>query len=118
MVGTNDVYGSLRLSEAPDRVDALVEHIDVASPTSRIFVASLPPLDDAARERNIVAFNSALAAKVARRIDEGWPLTFVDVHGVMSTRDLIDDIHPSVEGHRKIAAAWWRAIDQDLIAHP
>jgi acyl-CoA thioesterase I len=110
-----NLFGALKLDDAPARVDGLLQRIHAFAPATRIFVASLPPLADAQREAHVIRFNTALAAKVARRVSDGWPIAFVDVHAAVQVSDLLDGIHPSREGHRRIAATWWRALEPVVV---
>lgn len=113
LLGTNDIFDD-DPSNAPRRLDRLVEHIHAAVPAATIAIGSIPPLSDRRREAKVVAFNADVAANVRKRLSDGWPVAFVDVHAAIDSTDLHDGIHPSAGGHRKIAAAWWTALEPIL----
>lgn len=60
-------------------------------------------------DANVAAYNAALASMVAELVADGLDIVLVDVHAALNnTTDLhpADGLHPSQQGHDKMAAAY------------
>ncbi len=110
LLGTNDMAQGDRLATAPERLAALLETIYRQNPAVQVFVASIPPIADPALNRRVQAYNAALPAIVAQQQARGQAAQFVDVYAVLTGDDLADGVHPNLDGHEKIAAAWLEAL--------
>ncbi|MFI5910873.1 AbfB domain-containing protein [Dactylosporangium sp. NPDC051541] len=106
-LGTNDVIQNYNLSGAPARLSGLIDKVRAAAPNADVFVASIIPLADAAREANASAFNAALPGIVAGK---GAKVHFVDMHAALTPGDLADGVHPTRGGYDKMAARWASAM--------
>lgn len=56
------------------------------------------------------SFNAAIPGLVQTRAGQGRSVTYVEMHGALTTADLADGIHPSASGYSKIAAVWHAAL--------
>ncbi|MFG2044699.1 AbfB domain-containing protein [Dactylosporangium sp. NPDC048998] len=106
-LGTNDVVQNYDLAGAPARLSALIDHVRAAAPAADVFVASIIPLSDPAREANANAFNATIPGIVAGK---GARVHFVDMHAALGTGDLADGVHPTRAGYDKMAARWAAAL--------
>ena len=117
MAGTNDLAwwlaaGTDMSAVAGNMVDLVSDILDLRADLA-VIVASIPPMSsdvisDINRDRAelTVEFNQALANAVAAHGQFGVRLWFVDVHAALSVGDLYDGIHPTLDGHHKIADVW------------
>ncbi|GAA2337476.1 AbfB domain-containing protein [Dactylosporangium salmoneum] len=106
-LGTNDVVQNYDLAGAPSRLSGLIDHVRAAAPGADVFVASIIPLADPARESAANAFNATIPGIVAGK---GARVHFVDMHAALSTADLADGVHPTRAGYDKMAARWASAL--------
>lgn len=106
-IGTNDVNQNFDVANAPARLSALIDKIRATSPGVELFVATITPESDAAREARVLAYNAAIPGIVAQK----GPLThLVDMHSALTTADLADGVHPNATGYDKMAARWYQAL--------
>ncbi|MDY6781580.1 MAG: SGNH/GDSL hydrolase family protein [Cyanobacteriota bacterium] len=113
-IGSNDILHDDAVETAPDRVRALLGDIFARVPDATILVASIPPMADAARDRQVREYNTELENLVEEEKAAGKPVFFVDIYSVVGLNDLPDGLHPNAEGHRKMAGAWDEAIAEVL----
>ncbi|MFD9697535.1 AbfB domain-containing protein [Lentzea sp. NPDC059081] len=106
-IGTNDVVQNYDMANAPARLSALVDHIRAAAPNADLFVSSIIPLSDPARESRAAAYNATIPAMVASK---GSQVHYVDMHSALTTADLADGVHPTRGGYDKMAARWASAL--------
>jgi lysophospholipase L1-like esterase len=107
-IGTNDVIQDYALSQAPDRLAALLDHITAADPQAEVDVAAIVPFADAAREAAVRTYNAAIPGIVSARAGAGKHVALVDMHAAIGTADLsADGVHPSTGGYSKMAARWY-----------
>lgn len=112
MIGTNDLLQNENLSQAPDRLTALITKIYDELPTVKLFVASVPPLtkssDDPAQT---LAFNSEIPGIVQDFKSNGRDISFVDMFNALEPSDLLPDgTHPTAAGYAKVANTWSNAL--------
>ncbi|MEV4018244.1 lectin [Nonomuraea angiospora] len=109
-IGTNDVLQNYNLAGAPQRLSALIDHITTAVPDADVFVATIIPLANSGQESAARTFNAAIPGIVQSKVNSGKRVHLVDMHGKLTTSDLIDGIHPTAGGYDKMAAAWYGAL--------
>ena len=68
------------------------------------------PLANAGQEAAARTFNAAIPGIVQSKVNAGKRVHLVDMHGALTTADLIDGIHPTAGGYDKMAAAWYAAL--------
>ena len=122
LAGTNDIWSNVGHDESVRRYDSLVSLALDKSPSSRIIMATVPPLgccqlgkpfwtEEWAKERNsqqIATMNSALQV-IAEQYDA---VTLADYNSVFDVEvDLTDDgVHPNGAGQRKLGQTFLRAL--------
>ena len=119
MIGTNDTawWTTQNADEIAARHNALLDQLRTARPNAWVFVASIPPQTSTIIEPINVdrvdltqEVNAIIRKNVEARTATGERVRFVDVHSVLSTADLYDGIHPTEEGHAKIAQKFLEGI--------
>ncbi|MDX2240328.1 MAG: GDSL-type esterase/lipase family protein [Leptolyngbyaceae cyanobacterium bins.302] len=111
MLGTNDLIQDTDVSNAPNRLAALIDQIFSQRPNVQILLASLPPLTYSDNDpQQVVAFNSAVSGIVTSRAAQGRRINFVDIYNSLTANDLADRIHPTATGYAQIANTWYGAI--------
>ena len=122
LAGTNDIWSNVGHDEFVSRYDSLVSLVLNESPSSRIIMATVPPLgccqldkafwtEEWAEDRNsqqVAAMNSALQV-IAKQYDA---VTLADYNSVFDVEfDLTDDgVHPNGAGQRKLGQTFLRTL--------
>jgi lysophospholipase L1-like esterase len=106
-IGTNDINQNFDVANAPARLSALIDRIRATSPGVELFVATITPESDPAREARVRAYNAAIPGIVAQK---GSLTHLVDMHAALTTADLADGVHPNATGYDKMAARWYDAL--------
>lgn len=111
--GTSGLLRPVNSDEAPAKLAALVGRIAASSTRPWVFVASLPPLVDAAISPSVDALNAtARSIGSASTTDK---VVFVDLASLMLTpTDFADPVHLSDAGAAKVADRWFRTIRATL----
>lgn len=119
MIGTNDTawWSAKNADEIGAAHNALISQIQSLRPDIWIFVASIPPQtpmlippNNVDRATLTAQFNAVIRKNVEARVTAGQRVRFVDANSVLTTADLYDGIHPTEEGHAKIAQKFLEAI--------
>ncbi|MDJ0618785.1 MAG: GDSL-type esterase/lipase family protein [Calothrix sp. MO_192.B10] len=110
MVGTNDILQNHNLEDAPNRLSNLIDQITNQSPDTQLFVGSIPPDKNAARQKLVDQYNALIPGIVESKRAAGKNVTFVDISSPMNIDDLEDDVHPTPTGNNRIARSWYEAI--------
>ncbi len=105
--GTNDIQQDYLLDEAPARLSALIDQIRTGAPDADIFVATIIPFADAAKEAKAQTFNAAIPGIVSSK---GGKVHLVNMRPAITTADLADGVHPSAAGYDKMADIWFAAM--------
>ncbi len=119
LIGINDLYAGEISPGAPQlaagRLVGLVERIQALRPGVTIFVASLAPASryDVSTRVEFKAVNAA--AQALGEADPDDAVYFVDLYGRLApgwdpAADLIDGVHFSERGARKVAQVWFEAL--------
>ena len=124
-IGTNDIFHCERVQDILAQVEKIVDTIQSQVPNSIVIVARIIPIGDAQSlgfddrycgEKSLAEFiielNEAVDAKLTKRAG----VIVADIHGAIdATTDLYDGIHPNPDGERKIAEAWFTALEPVLL---
>lgn len=109
--GTNDVLRGDRLSRAPYRLGALLEHITRALPRAQVYVATIIPIARPALDARVRRYNDAISDVVAMKAAQGQHVHLVPMYSALTRKDLsADGIHPTGGGYSKMAARWFAAL--------
>jgi lysophospholipase L1-like esterase len=115
-IGTNDIAQNYDLTNAPNRVGALIDKICARLPAGgKLYVAKIIPLSTADWNQKINSFNLQVAAIVQTKANQGKPVYIVDMYSALTTADLADGVHPNMTGYNKMADVWFSAFRDDLI---
>ncbi|MGC1306812.1 MAG: carbohydrate-binding protein [Phormidesmis sp.] len=106
MIGTNDNIQDYNFSDAADRLDSLIGQITNQVPSTKIFVASIPPDKIFSRQRAADEYNSKIPDIVKKYANA----TFIDMSHRLDLYDLEDSVHPTPTGNANLAEAWYEAI--------
>ena len=117
MAGTNDINQGAGVALAASRMDSLMDRINAQQPNGQLFVAAIPPLSNASFNQEAQQYNAQVEALVLQKQAQGQSVTFVDLSNQLSIADLEDGIHPTADGNRKLAEAWYEAL-QGVYAQP
>jgi lysophospholipase L1-like esterase len=91
--------------------DSLIRHIGDASSAHLLVATILPQKAPRAGWEKVDAYNATLPAIVAAQKTAGKAITLVDMHGTITTDDLLSDgVHPTQTGMDKMAGTWFEAI--------
>lgn len=113
-VGTNDMKNNANPSEAPGRLQNLINSIFTHSKDAVVFVCQIIPASpDIYPETvpRIKTFNAAIPDIVAEYVKDGKKVMMVSMHDALSTSDLDDGLHPNNGGYEKMANKYYDAIE-------
>jgi acyl-CoA thioesterase-1 len=114
MIGSNDILKNDSPETAPDRLQELLTDIFAQVPEAKVFVGSIPPMADPARDRQVREYNATIKNLISQQNAAGKQVFFVDIYPVLNLNDLPDGLHPNAQGHQKIAEAWEQALTEIL----
>lgn len=110
-IGTNDMYDDTAAAAAPGRLSSLLDRITQTLPEARVFVSSIPPINDPNHYSRVIAFNSTIPGMVAANVAGGKKVTFVDTNpSFANPYDMADAVHPNYGSLSKAAARWYGAL--------
>ncbi len=110
-IGTNDILRDDNISQAPSRLNKLIDNITNQLPNTQLLVSSIPPISRTEEQRKeAIEFNSHIPGIVDSKAALGKNVSFVDIFSALTPDDLQDGIHATVEGYSKIADVWYDAI--------
>lgn len=110
--GTNDMLHDLDTPNAPKRLKKLVDLIFQVNPDAAVFLCQIIPSTTASIQQRIEIFNAAIPGVVADYVKAGKKVTMVEMNKAVYYTDLKDNLHPNDGGYRKMAAAWYAAINE------
>lgn len=125
--GTNDIRvngnnddpsNPLYWKTTPKRFEALLQTIFEQAPNTVVITGALLPFEEkwAVREAAAREFNAALQKMVTRDRQAGRQIIYVDFRKYVGGKDLQDGLHPNAEGYRRIAQAWFDAMQANGLA--
>ncbi|HVJ18018.1 MAG TPA: GDSL-type esterase/lipase family protein [Polyangiaceae bacterium] len=123
MLGTNDFawWTNVTVAEHHGYFVKFVDHLLERLPHSVVVVATIPPqspkvIEDVRLDRQKMTddFNNMVRRWVPAQPSYGKRLFLADAARELRLSDLSDGIHPSKEGHAKLAKVWLKAMDQVL----
>lgn len=106
LIGTNDVLQGYDPTRPPTPLSDLLDRIYQLLPNVIVLLGTLPPIDEPYFQRRVQAFNAYLPSIVQLQADRGRRIQLVDIYTAITSKDLIDGVHPTPAGHQKIAEAW------------
>jgi lysophospholipase L1-like esterase len=109
-IGTNDILQNYNVSTAPNRLSTLIDRITTTAPDAQVFVAQIITLANTNQAAAVRTFNAALPGIVQSKVNAGKRVHLVNMHGALTTGDLIDGVHPTATGYDKMAAVWYSAL--------
>ncbi len=110
-IGTNDILREDNISQAPSRLNKLIDNITNQLPNTQLLVSSIPPITRTEEQRQqVIEFNSHIPGIVDSKAAQGKNVSYVDIFSALTPDDLQDGVHPTVEGYSKIADVWYDAI--------
>lgn len=114
-LGTNDVRDDRPVSRILAAYGKLVEQMRVSNPNTKILVAKIiamsPPGCGECAQR-VAELNNAIPGWASGVSTGRSPVSVVDQHsGFNPSADTSDGIHPNDRGNRKIADAWYAAME-------
>lgn len=111
-IGTNDMYQ--QPSGAGQRLGDLMDDITANAPEALLVVSNIIPSpiwSDAVSQ-----YNSVVPDVVETRITQGDNVVYVDQNSGFPTSELTDQVHPDQQGYERMAAVWYEAIFEHLVA--
>ena len=112
MIGTNDAFNN-SAAQMIIELRSLLTNITTNSPAATVFVSTIPPTYDVARNAIVDQYNAAIPALVAE-FQTISRVQFVDNRG-LTLADITPPpgdvgVHPTAAGYEKIAATWYDAL--------
>ena len=112
-IGTND-SGAGDFANRIDQLDNLIDLIAAKRPYAHIIATTLlTRTDNADRNNNIqTLFNPLVADRVSAHREKGQRVHFLDMDDACNPSDTLssDGLHPSEQGYRLMASAWFSVI--------
>jgi lysophospholipase L1-like esterase len=120
MIGTNDINGNIDVTNAPNRLRALIEDITDRSPDTLVVVASIIPIINAGTNQKVIAYNTSVEAVVSELAASGDHVMFVDNYAAIETSPnwqgalMADYLHPNDAGYAVLGQSFYDAIAPSL----
>ncbi|MBO0779490.1 MAG: hypothetical protein J2P37_11750 [Ktedonobacteraceae bacterium] len=108
-IGTNDLRAGTSASVAHDRLVTLLNQITATLPKANVIVAQIIPLD-LPEGSEVGNYNRSIMSMVQSMAAQGKHISTVDMFHAVSSRDLVDHVHPNANGYRHMASAWYKAL--------
>lgn len=110
-IGTNDIAQNDNLSQAPARLETLIDDIIDEAPDALVVVAQLIPLNLGG---GVDSYNDAIPGIVEERASAGKHVIMVDQNSDFPLNELPDNVHPNAAGYERMARVWYEAIEPYL----
>lgn len=112
-IGTNDIAQNDNLSQAPQRLEMLIDEIIETAPNALVAVAQLIPLN-LGGGGGVDNYNAAIPDIVEERANAGKHVIMVDQNSDFPLNELPDNVHPNAAGYERMARVWYEAIEPYL----
>jgi lysophospholipase L1-like esterase len=109
-IGTNDFGQGVDITNAINRLDALILKIATLRPYAHIIVTNLMERGEPRNTEIQTHFNPFVEDRVDAHALAGRRVTFLDMRAAVPITDMPDNLHPNQTGYDKMAAAWLPAI--------
>lgn len=109
-IGTNDFGQGVDITNAINRLDALILKIATLRPYAHIIVTNLMERGEPRNTEIQTHFNPFVEDRVDAHALAGRRVTFLDMRAAVPISDMPDNLHPNQTGYDKMAAAWLPAI--------
>ncbi|KZV72072.1 carbohydrate esterase family 3 protein [Peniophora sp. CONT] len=109
LAGTNDINYQEDLSNAPARLNTLIDEVFSYTPKATILVSDIPLIVDATLEPLVKTYNAGVLSLVNNRIAAGQKLVHVSLDA-LTTSQMADELHPNDEGYQVLAKAWYAGV--------
>ncbi|OWP06709.1 GDSL-like Lipase/Acylhydrolase [Marssonina coronariae] len=108
--GTNDCIQNVDITNAANRLGALINTLFSSIPGVTVIASTLLP--NVNNENCVQTVNSMIPAMIAALQEQGKKVLYVDFHSIhFSTADIgTDGTHPTEAGYQKMAAVWYQGI--------
>ncbi|PBP15648.1 hypothetical protein BUE80_DR013629 [Diplocarpon rosae] len=108
--GTNDCIQNLDITNAANRLGTLINTLFSSIPGVTVIASTLLPSVN--YDTRVQSVNSMIPAVVAALQAQGKKVLYVDFHSMSFSTDDIgpDGTHPTEAGYQKMAAVWYRGI--------
>lgn len=107
--GTVHFVLTQNVTEAPERLGALIDLVTASVPDALLVVSTLMPYHNSTVDALVNEYNAAIPAVVAARARDGKRVMLTEMAGV--TVDLLPDgVHPGGVSDRIMALRWYEAI--------
>jgi lysophospholipase L1-like esterase len=110
LLGVNDYRGGGEISDATNRLEALVVRLAINWPSAKIIVANLLPVAEPLNTQIQTTFNPLLPGLCERQRALGRQVYFNDLRSSVTLADLPDQLHPNQFGYNKMATNWFAAM--------
>lgn len=109
-----DYWGS-----APERLDAMITHLNTLEPEVVIIVGTLLSFTEywALAEPRAVVFNQKLSEIVEKQVRQGNKVFMADLRKAVPPEGLSDGVHPNQLGYEKMAEVWFQSLGKIIQSH-
>jgi acyl-CoA thioesterase I len=112
-IGTNDMIWRQSINSTLDAIAGIIFGLRSVDPDIRVVLAQIIPSQSARLNERIEQLNARIPVLAGRLTTERSPVVVVDHWSALDPRvDLRDRVHPNTSGERKLAVAWFDALDQ------
>lgn len=107
-VGTNDAMQHYQVDTAGERMDCLLTELYDAVPDTTIILSTLIP--NGKEPVHVWNINQQYRHLAARRRAQNESLVLAEMGTFIKSTQLVDMIHPTAIGYKRMSSVWWAAI--------
>lgn len=96
------------MHHAGDRMDKLLEKLYNGISGTTVILSTL--LVNGYNQKNIDIINKQYRTVVSDRLDKGYRIVLAEMNTTLTTNDLQDKTHPTNDGYKEMAKAWYEPI--------
>ncbi|CAG7962853.1 unnamed protein product [Penicillium nalgiovense] len=108
--GTNDALQKYKVDTAGKRMDSLLTYLFDNIPNTTIILSTLT--FNGEEPLLSTEINKQYLELAAKRRARNECLVLADMSSFIRWKQLVDKIHPTADGYKKMASVWWAAIQQ------